>query len=94
MDTISPDFIAHMAITCTTLSMRGVASLVEPRILTSHAIMKMFGRNLTGIVREWCRVLNLVTTSLVFTDLLVTTCIVSKSSNAVNCRQEEVCKIE
>ena len=95
-DIICPGFIGHMAITCTILSMRGAANLVEPRDLTNHVTMKTFGRDSTGTEREWCRVIGQVISSPVFTDLLVTTCIVLNYSNVVNCSTalEEVCSVE
>ena len=88
-DTIYRDFIVQAVITFTTLSMPGVANLVELQIPTSRATMRMFGRNLTGIDKGWCHVAERGIISPVFIDPLVTICIVLRNSSAVNCRVQD-----
>ena len=89
-DIIYQDFIVQAVITFITSSMRGVVNLVGLQIHTSRATMKTFGRNLIGIDKGWCHVVELVIISLVFIDPLVTICIVLRNSNVASCRVQEV----
>ena len=70
--------------------MRGAANLVELQTLTSRVTMKTFGRDLTGIEKEWYHVPDLVIISQDFIGPLATICIVLKNSNVVNCRLVKV----
>ena len=92
-DIICPDFTVQAVIICTTLSMRGAVNLVELLIPTSRVTMRTFGRDLTGIDKEWCHAPDLVIISLACIDLPATICIVLKNSNAANCRLKKVGQI-
>ena len=86
-------FTVHAVIICATLNMRGAVNLLVLLIPTSRATMRTFGRDLTGIDKEWCHAPDLVIISLAFIDPLATICIVSKNSNAANCRLQKVRQI-
>jgi hypothetical protein len=73
--------------------MRGAVNLLVLLIPTSRATMRTFGRDLTGIDKEWCHALDLVIISLAFIDPLATICLVLKNSNAANCRLQKVRQI-
>jgi hypothetical protein len=73
--------------------MRGAVNLLVLLIPTSRATMRTFGRDLTGIDKEWCHAPDLVIISLAFIDPLATICIVLKNSNAANCRLQKVRQI-
>jgi hypothetical protein len=85
--TIFPVSTVQPVTTFTTLSMRGVANLVELPTHTNPVTTRTCGRVLTGLKMERWRVLNLVIISLGFIDPPATFCTVLKSSNVVKCRQ-------
>jgi hypothetical protein len=71
---------------CKTLSMRGVADLVENLISRRHVTMRMCRRHLTAKKQAGLHVQNLVITSVVFIEPTPTHCVTLKNLNAVNFR--------
>jgi hypothetical protein len=92
-DIICPDFTVQAVIISTTLSMRGAVNLVELLIPIICVTMSKLRSDLTGIIKGWCHVPDLVIISLACIDLSATKCIVLNPSNAANCRLKKVGRI-
>ena len=74
--TICQAYIVQMMIIYRTLRKHGVANLMKHLTPTSHVIMRMFRRVLTGIKEAGCHVHKLVIILLVFINPAATHCLV------------------